>query len=198
MIESIIFLCTFVVAASATPGPNNMMVMASGAAFGIAATLPHILGIVFGIAIMAIAVGFGVGEVLSAYPTLETAFMTLAVLFLAHIAWRIVRADPPGDADQTSRPLTFLEAAAFQWINPKAWATIVAGVSLYASASGSRGADIATIVATFTLLGGPCVFFWCAFGRAVARQFANSPRRWRILNVVMALLVVGSLVPILY
>lgn len=197
MTESLVSLAVFVIAASATPGPNNMMVMASGAAFGVAASLPHVLGIVFGVAVMVAAVGFGVGGLLSAHPVAEDALTAAAILFLLHIAWRVARADPPGEATAISRPMTFAEAAAFQWVNPKAWATILAAVSLHATGHGSRSAEILTVLAMFAVLGGPCVLFWCAFGRAVARRFAASPRGWRVLNTVMGLLVVGSLVTIL-
>lgn len=197
MIESIVSLFLFTLVASATPGPNNIMIMASGAAFGIARSVPHIAGIIIGFAAVIIASGFGVGALIARFPVLETVLMSLAVLFLLSVAWRMARASAPHAAGAPSRPMSFIEAALFQWINPKAWAMALSVVTLYVGSARLPGNDLVFVVATFAAVGVFCVTTWCVFGSLLARAVADTPGRWRLLNSAMAILMVLSVVPLL-
>ncbi|MCW2310249.1 LysE family translocator [Rhodobium gokarnense] len=194
MIDSFLSLATFLFVAVATPGPNNMMLLASGATFGFTRTVPHMLGIVVGFSVMVVLTGFGVGGFLKAAPTVSMVLTAASLLFLLYLAWRVAIASPPGTVDGATRPMTFLEAAAFQWINPKAWATIVAMVSLFAAPAGKDGSGTLAFLVVFLLVGAPAVTIWCIFGRAVARFFRTSDRAWRLFSIAMAVLLLASVV----
>jgi len=116
-----IALLTFAFASSVTPGPNNLMLMASGANYGLRRTLPHMLGISLGHMVMVFAVGVFLLRVFSQFPALNLALKILSVTYMLWLAWRIATALPQDAKAVTGTPLTFLQAAAFQWVNPKAW-----------------------------------------------------------------------------
>ena len=159
-------LAAFAFVTSITPGPNNLMLMASGANFGLRRTLPHLLGV-------ALEVG--------------------SVVYLLYLAWRIATAAAPGEADPSGRPFSFLQAAAFQWVNPKAWAMALTAVTAY---SASR--DWPSVVAVALVFGAinlPSVGSWALLGRGM-RRFLTDPVRLRAFNVLMALLLLGSLWPV--
>ncbi len=119
--ETTLPLIAFVIASVVTPGPNNLMVLASGANWGLARTLPHILGIELGVPLMVLGVGLGVSAAFEALPWLHTVLKYVAFAYLVWLAWRIATAARPGAAGGIRRPLNLWEAVAFQWVNPKAW-----------------------------------------------------------------------------
>ena len=118
--EQLLSLAAFAFVTSITPGPNNLMLMASGANFGVRRTVPHMLGVALGFVFLAVLVGAGLAEVFAAVPQLHTALKVVSVAYLLFLAWRIATAPPPGEAGRAARPMTFLAAAGFQWVNPKA------------------------------------------------------------------------------
>ena len=134
--EALLPLIAFAFVTSITPGPNNLMLMASGANFGVRRTMPHMIGVVLGFVFMAVflavIVGVGLAQVFVAVPSLHTMLKAASVVYLLYLAWKIATAPPPGEASRSGRPMTFLAAAAFQWVNPKAWAMALTAVTVYA------------------------------------------------------------------
>ncbi|MCC6946710.1 MAG: LysE family translocator [Bradyrhizobiaceae bacterium] len=133
MTENLFAFLLFAIAGSITPGPNNMISTASGAAFGFARTLPQMLGVSVGYPVMIVAFGFGLGEVFRQVPWLHEALRYAGSAFLLYLAWRIASAVGV-DRAEAKRPLTLIEAALFQWLNPKAWTPSVV-VQKFASLS---------------------------------------------------------------
>lgn len=119
-LQALLALCLYTAVTSVTPGPNNMMVLASGVNFGIRRTLPHIAGISFGFAAMVVIMGMGLGMIFDAYPVLNTVLRWVGGAYLLYLAWKIAGAAAPEDAERSAaRPLDFIGAAAFQWVNPR-------------------------------------------------------------------------------
>lgn len=183
-------LVAFAFVTSVTPGPNNIMLMTSGANFGLRRTVPHALGVALGFAAMVAAVGLGLGATLAAAPGVERALKVAAVLYMLWLAWKLARAAAPEARGGAGRPLTFLQAAAFQWVNPKAWAMALGAVSLYAP-GGAVGAAV-----VFALVNLPSVSLWAGLGTQL-RRLLTSPARLRAFNWTMAALLVLSLYPVL-
>ena len=178
---------------SITPGPNNTMVLASGVNFGLRPTIPHLLGIDLGFAVMIVAVGAGIGGLFTALPALHTGLRTIGTLYLLFLAWKIARSGTPDMQRSRGKPLTFLQAASFQWINPKGWIAATGAVATYTPSDGFF-ANLLTVTAVFALVMGPCITLWAGIGTAL-RRFLSEPTYLRAFNVVMALLLVASLYP---
>ena len=187
-------LYVFVLVAIFTPGPNNMMLLASGANFGIRRTFPHMMGIMFGHAGMVVILGLGLAGLLAARPEILIPLRYACLAYLFWLAWRIANAAPPDSADATGRPMTFLEAALFQWVNPKAWAVALTAVTVYAPGEGVAAVLLTALV--FMSVSLPSVSLWAGLGTAI-RGWLAAPGRLRAFNIVMALLLVASTVPAL-
>ncbi|MFL1463949.1 LysE family translocator [Roseococcus sp. DSY-14] len=185
----------FAVAMSGTPGPNNAMVAASGANFGLRRSLPHMLGVTLGFPAMLLAVALGAGEALRAAPGLHAALRWAGAAWLLVMAWRIATAAPeaPGAAPRGA-PMSFLAAAAFQWVNPKAWVIALAAFAAYTT-PGAAVAQAAVLALLFALVTLPLLAGWALLGVASARLLGPSGLRW--FNRAMALLLVLSLLPLL-
>ncbi len=194
-------LVTFAFVSSVTPGPNNTMLMASGANFGVLRTLPHMLGVGIGFMLMIVMVGMGLMQVFDAFPVLDTVLKVASVAYLIWLAWKIATAAPklPDTPETGGIPMTFLQAAAFQWVNPKAWTMATYAIVNYATAEdGTRTLWAVGVVAlVFGVVNIPCVGSWTILGQQM-RRFLTSTARLRIFNVVMAVLLVLTLLPILY
>jgi threonine/homoserine/homoserine lactone efflux protein len=189
-LESLLSLVLFSFVSSITPGPNNMMLMASGSNFGFRKTLPHMLGVSFGFSFMLFLVGLGVAGVLQEFPAAQGSMKVAGVAYMLWLAWKIARASAPGQAKEGSRPMTFRQAVLFQWLNPKAWSMSLTAVALY---SPSRDLHALFLVACiFLLVNFPSVSSWAYLGQNI-RFFLSSPARLRAFNWGMALLLVGSL-----
>lgn len=186
----------FALSASISPGPNNLLVMASASRFGLRPTLPHMLGIVAGFPAMVIAVGLGIAPAFSRMPQLHLAMQVAGILYLLYLAWRIGLAAAPEGKDGSGRPLTFLQAALFQWINPKAWTMALGSLATYTTVGGDITAELAVIAGVFALAGIPSVACWALLGERVSRLLRNPAAR-RLFNGAMALLVLLSLLPAL-
>ena len=128
-IETLAALCTFAFASSVTPGPNNLMLMTSGANFGVWRTIPHLLGVVFGFVLMVILVGTGLIQIFEAYPVSHDILRFCSIVYLSYLAWKIATAKP-GATKSVGTPITSLQAALFQWVNPKAWAMALTAVAV--------------------------------------------------------------------
>lgn len=195
MTYNLLFLFVqFAFVASITPGPNNLMLMASGANFGFRRTLPHMLGVGLGFIFMVGTVGIGLAGVFVAFPWTYTALKIASVVYLLYLAWKIANAAPPTPGAEAGKPFSFLQAAAFQWVNPKAWAMAISAVTVYAPSQ-----DISSMLLIAVLFGAvniPSISLWVVMGQQM-RRFLTNPARLRAFNIVMALLLVGSLVLVL-
>ncbi|CEJ10201.1 Cysteine/O-acetylserine efflux protein [bacterium YEK0313] len=193
--ELLIAFATYAFVTSITPGPNNTMLLASGANFGFGPTVPHIFGISLGFAAMVLAVGLGAGALFVAFPLAHDILRYGGAFYLMVLAWRLARSGAGEAAAAGARPLTFLEAAAFQWVNPKAWIMAVGAVATYTPEAGYL-LNVVIVTIVFALINGPCVSIWAGFGTAL-RGVLSKPVHLRVFNVAMALLLVASLYPML-
>ena len=188
-------LAAFAFVSSITPGPNNLMLMASGTNFGFARTIPHMLGVAIGFTLMIVAIGAGMATILSLVPGLLDVIKWVSVAYLLYLAWKIATA-PVGPLTGTSgaRPMTFLQAAAFQWVNPKAWTMALTAVSVYIPPDNPI-VGILIVAAVFGAINLPSVGLWAAMGVSL-RRFLADPRRLRAFNIVAALTLVCTLYPV--
>jgi threonine/homoserine/homoserine lactone efflux protein len=187
-------LLGFAFVTTVTPGPNNLMLMASGANFGFRRTMPHMLGIVGGVCLMAFLVGAGLMALFETVPALEMALGVLSVGYLLWLAFKIATAAPLGDGAAAGRPMTVWQAAAFQWVNPKAWAMCLSAVTLYAPDRSIL--SVAIVTGAFALVAFPAISVWAWLG-TVIRQWLSSTARLRAFNIGMAALLIASLYPLL-
>jgi threonine/homoserine/homoserine lactone efflux protein len=179
---------------SVTPGPNNMMLMASGANFGLRATVPHMLGVSLGHAVMVFILGMGLIEVFDAVPASYLVLKVISVAYLLWLAWKIATAAGVHGRSAGARPLTFLQAAAFQWVNPKAWAMALGAVAAYAP--DQSWVSVSLIAVIFASVNLPSVGVWAILGQQLTR-ILTAPRHLRMFNWTMAGLLVLSLYPVL-
>ena len=179
-----------------TPGPNNLMLMTSGLNFGFRRTLPHLFGVELGYAFMFMCVGLGLGVVFTTYPILYTIIKYAGALYMLYLAWKIGTSEPPdpNQTQTTKQPLTFLQAAAFQWVNPKAIAMSVGTVASY-SAIANYPTNVLVMTGMFIALGVPSCAAWAGFG-VILQKFLHKPKIVRGFNVLMALLLAASLYPV--
>ena len=194
-IELLAALTAYAFVTTATPGPNNIMLLASGVNFGFRRTIPHMLGIGIGFSVMVVLVGLGLAGIFAAWPPAHAILQTVSVGYMLWLAWRIAQAAPPEGQGQVGRPLSFLQAAAFQWVNPKAWVMALGAVTLYAP--GQEMLAILYVAGVFALVNLPSVSLWTALGAGLQR-FLSRPVYLRRFNIIMALLLVASLFPVLW
>ncbi len=193
-LELFLALLAFAFVTSVTPGPNNMMLLASGANFGFARSIPHMLGISLGHMAMTLIVGLGLVGVMLAVPVATLVLKVVSVFYMLWLAWKLAHAGAPGEAGTKARPMTFLQAAAFQWVNPKAWAMSLGAVAAYAPDQ-SLG-SVALVAGVFAATNLPSVSVWALAG-GVLRRWLTSPGRLTAFNWTMAVLLVASLIPVL-
>ncbi|SLN56066.1 Cysteine/O-acetylserine efflux protein [Roseovarius litorisediminis] len=188
-------LVAFALVTVITPGPNNLMLMASGANFGFRRTVPHMFGIGLGFPGMVFLVGIGVMQLFDLWPLSYTILKVLSVIYLLYLAWKIAHAAAPKEAMTEGKPLTFLQAAAFQWVNPKAWSMAMSAITLYAA---SRDIPAVLWVAgTYVCMSLISTTAWTVMGKQL-RLLLKSPARLRMFNWAMAVLLVATLIPVLW
>lgn len=193
-LEIILALAAFALATSITPGPNNLMLMTSGANFGFLRTIPHMLGISLGHMFMMVILGIGLSQVFETYSAAQLILQVLSVLYMLYLAWRMANAASLSASQKKGRPLNFFEAAAFQWVNPKAWAMALTAISVYAA--DTRFLSILVVAALFSSINFPSVCVWTLLGTQL-RRWLTTDRRLRRFNITMAVLLVASLWPVL-
>lgn len=191
-------LIGFALVTSATPGPSNLILLASGLNFGFRRCLPLILGINLGFVSMLLLVGLGLGRVLRANQELYLFLRIPSLLYLLWLAWKIARSGPLSGRGRNpgGRPLNFWQAAALQWVNPKAWAVALTATVAYTRPE-NYGASLAIMIPVFALVNLPAISLWALFG-AFFRRLLIDPAKVRVFNLVMALLLVASTVPIVF
>ena len=196
-LDVLLALTLFVFVTAFTPGPNNIMVTASGVNFGFARTIPHMAGITVGFMVLLVACAAGLGLVFATVPALQLALKIIGAIYMLWLAWKVAHAAPASDeVDDLARPLTFLQAAAFQWVNPKAVVIGLTAISIYVRPD-HRVADFLIVLALFVVSTAMTVVTWTGFGVAL-RGLLRAPARARIFNVVMALLLVASIAPMVW
>ena len=193
--DTLLALFLFAFTTSITPGPNNMMLFASGVNFGFVRTIPHMLGIGAGFFALLIAVGFGLGALLHSVPLVYTALKFAGGAYLVWIAWKIGTSRSLSEGKAGAQPMSFIGAAAFQWVNPKAWVMAVSAMATYTS-SDSYLFSVLVVGVVFALVNVPSVSTWAGFGSAL-RQWLSEPSRLKWFNITMAVLLVISLWPML-
>lgn len=197
----------FAVAMAGTPGPNNAMLTSSGSLWGFRRTLPHMLGVSIGFPLMLLAVASGLGSLLQRHPPFLTALRWLGAAYLLYLAWKIATAAPEpkragadGEIDpprSSGRPMSFLQAALFQWVNPKAWLVTISALATVASVGGHPSVVRALVLAAvFLAVTVPITAFWTMVGVGVSRVFTTE-QALRRFNLTMAALLVASLVSVL-
>ncbi|MCQ6255349.1 LysE family translocator [Pseudomonas sp. Q11] len=195
MVDNILpALAIFAVAASITPGPNNIMVMASGANFGLVRSLPHLFGISAGVFAIISLIGLGLMTVFDTFPVLQTALRVVSALYLLWLAWKIAIAVPPEAKARGAQPLTFFQSATFQGVNPKIWATGFSAITLFAA--DRMLTSVILVAMAFAVIGLASNAIWTGLGTALRHWLSGV--RLRAFNIAMALLLVGSLYPVLF
>ena len=171
-----------------TPGPNNLMLTASGANFGFRRTLPHLLGIVGGCFMLFAGIAMGLGVLFERYPSLQLALRWIGSAYLLYLAWKIATAPPPDlDTGVTRRPLTFWQAALFQFANPKAWVMGLALIAGFLPSNGNAWLNALLLVGFAELVALPCCALWAAFGSVIGQKI-RTDRAWRRFNITMGVL----------
>jgi threonine/homoserine/homoserine lactone efflux protein len=194
--DTFLALLVFAFVTSVTPGPNNLMLLASGVNFGFWCSVPHMAGIAIGFFVLLLAVGFGLGAVLTAFPALDLALKIAGAAYLLYLAWRIAmsRSIAKG-SDTTARPMSFLAAAAFQWVNPKAWVMAVTAMAVYTNPE-RPFLTVMIVAAAFAIVNFPSVSVWAGFGTAL-RSFLSDSVRLKWFNIGMGVLLAATLWPML-
>lgn len=193
--EIFLTLLVFAFVTSITPGPNNLMLLTSGVNFGFRRTIPHMLGIGIGFLSLLLGVGFGLGALLETVPQLYLALKFAGGAYLVYLAYKIAVSRSMGEVEANAQPMTFMAAAAFQWVNPKAWVMAVTAMATYTSPT----AYVWTVLLVgfaFALVNLPCVSSWAGFGMLL-RNWLSDPVRLKWFNITMAVLLVASLWPML-
>ncbi len=192
--DLLLALIVFAFGSSITPGPNNLMLMASGANFGFKRTLPHMFGVGIGFTLMIVLVGIGLAGIFATYPVSRTILKVVSVVFLVYLAWKIANAAPPQRAEEAGTPIGFFQAVLFQWVNPKAWSMALTSIGAYAPTEGIAG--VLWVALIFGAINQPTVSLWVLFGKAMRRYLSN-PRHLRMFNWTMAALLLATLYPVL-
>ncbi len=186
----------FAFSSTITIGPNNIMMVSSGVNYGIKASLPHLLGICLGFPLMVLLIGIGFGVVFQYYPWLQWLIKIVGVIYLVWLAWRIATSAPQNVETKQRPPLTFWQAALFQWVNGKAWIMASGAIAAFTSLAGTFSYDVLQITAAFLVMSFPCVGAWLVFG-AILRPLFSKPLPQRVFNLSMGLLLVASVVPVI-
>ena len=189
-------LIVFVISSSITPGPNNVMITASGVNFGLRRSVPHLLGIELGFALMVLLVGLGVSSVFTQFPFLLIWLKVMGVLYLSYLAARIAFSHTAPEKAKLNKPFGFMAAALFQWLNPKAWVMAIGSVVTFTTPDGNYFLQVASISLLYLLLGTPCTSSWLLFGHYL-RNWLATPAYLRRFNVCMGALLLLSLLPVI-
>jgi threonine/homoserine/homoserine lactone efflux protein len=194
--ELFIALFTFGGIAAWTPGPNNTILMASGINHGFRRTIPMILGVGIGFPLMIGLIGLGLGKVFEAYPVIYSTLKYVGAAYMLWLAVKIAMSKPAEDGVGEGKPMTFLQGALFQWINPKGWIMAVTALSAY-TLPGSYLTGVAVVVLTFVVMGFSSASGWALFGSSL-RGVMSDPRYFRAINIALALALAASIALMLW
>lgn len=193
--DQLLSFAAFAFVMSITPGPNNVIALASGANFGFRRSMPFFTGVSLGFPVMLAILASGFKAVLLTAPWAFDAIRIAGVLYLLWMAWHIAGAGGiDGGGDQRAEPIGVLQSALLQWVNPKAWTIAIGALAAYAAAD-NFWPSISAMCILFALIAWPSTAVWALFGQFVQR-WLSTPARLRAFNISMALLLVASLAPI--
>jgi threonine/homoserine/homoserine lactone efflux protein len=204
--QFLLAISLFCFASCATPGPNNLMLLASGVNHGFKRTLPHMMGINFGFGVMVFLMGLGLAQMFQIYPSLHTVMKWGSIAFMLYLSWKIATStaplEPASNTDTAApktKPLTWWQAALFQWINPKGWAMGLSAVAAYVPESNGSASmpHLIVLAFMFIVINFPVGMVWTLFGVRLRTWLASDKNR-RAFNYVMALLLVLSLAPMVW
>jgi threonine/homoserine/homoserine lactone efflux protein len=187
----------FGVIAAITPGPNNVMLTTTGLNFGVRRGVPHLLGICIGFPVMLALIGLGFGTLFQLYPILHEVIKIVGVIYLLYLAWKIASTRGGAREINQSKPINFWQAAAFQWINPKAWIMGSSALAAYTSLDDNFFLQVLIICVTFMIITIPCAGIWLVFGAGL-QHFLKDPGHLKIFNISMALLLIASILPVVW
>lgn len=188
-------IIAFAITACVTPGPNNAMIMASGLNYGIRRSMPHYLGIVLGFPTMVLAVGMGIAQLFEVYPLMHLVLKIVGAGYLSYLAYKIATSPVSEASESEGKPFSFIQAAAFQWVNPKAWVLAVGATVTYTILGEGYLMQVLTIALIFLVFGAPCIMLWL-WGGASLKTLMRNPSTVRLFNISMALLLIASLIPV--
>ena len=188
--ETFLALFTFAFVSSVTPGPNNLMLMTSGANFGFKRTLPHMFGVGFGFSFMIVMIGIGIIRLFDIFPAIYDVLKVVSVIYMLWLSWKIATAAAPEEKVASQKPFTFIQAGLFQWVNPKAWTMALTAVTVYAPQHDLHTVLIISLI--FGLINVVVISSWVVLGTSM-RQWLSNKTRLRVFNWTMAALLVGSL-----
>lgn len=190
--EIYIAIITFCLVTSVTPGPNNIMLMTSGLNHGIKKTLPHLFGIMLGFPAMVAAIGLGLGTVFLKYPILHQFIKFFGITYLLFLAWKIANSNNPAASDKLKQPLTFIQAVAFQWVNPKAWVIAIGAIATFTTADNIKF-EILIILFGYLSVGSLSMALWLLLGAGL-QKFLHEQRQLQYFNIIMAILLALSVI----
>ncbi|MFA0440306.1 lysine transporter LysE [Vibrio sp. 10N.286.49.C2] len=193
--EYFLTVVLFAFSASVTPGPNNIMVMTSGVNFGVKKSLPLLIGICVGFAVMLLLVGLGFAQLFELFPSLHLIIKCIGTFYLLYLAWLIANSSGSVRTSSQARPFSFIKGALFQWVNAKAWVVATGAIAAFTTSGSNFYSQNLTIALTFFVVSFPCVGVWLLFGSMV-KKWLNSDRNRAWFNYVMAGLLVVSVIPV--
>ncbi|WP_082806224.1 LysE family translocator [Marichromatium gracile] len=193
--ENLTAIILFAISSTLTPGPNNIMVMASGANHGITRSLPLLTGICVGFSSMLLLTGLGLGQILHLIPELHLTIKIIGISYLLYLAWLIARSGDVTTSRDSNEPLSFVKGALFQLVNAKSWIVSTGAVAAFTTAGTSFYNQNAILALIFFAVSFPCVGAWLFFGSSLRKALKNPSRR-RLFNYTMSCLLVISVIPV--
>lgn len=189
-------LFMFGISMCATPGPNNIMLAASGVQFGFRRSLPHILGIELGMVVMFVLNIFGLGVLFDLFSALSSVLKIIASLYLVYFAFKTATAKrrvDPNHSEPASKPMTFIQAVLFQFINPKAWMIIASALATFTKPGQDYAASAVAVVGMFAIVCIPCISLWAGFGNILG-NYLQHQWAFRSFSIFMGCLCLYSIV----
>ncbi len=192
-------IATFTLSTVCTPGPNNIMLLSSGLTFGYKRTIPHMLGIIIGFPLMVLLVGFGLGTLFENFPQILSILKIVGIAYLFYMAYKIANNTSSYEIDENnkSKPFTFLQAALFQWVNPKAWIMAITSISIFVSSTQNSSLQVLVVSFIYLLSSLVSTNIW-SFGGVFLKKFIKNESSVKRFNILMAILLVASVIPILF
>ena len=184
-IELILAITLFALVTSITPGPNNIMLTASGANFGFKRTLPHVAGIIFGMMMLNVSVGLGLGTIFTQFPLLQQALRIAGSAYLLWLAYKLLSFSSIGKQESDASPFSFLQAVGFQYINPKAWIMVISANASFSLIGENYWWSVLMITLIYALIGTPSIMVWAGFGQYIRRYFGRQ-NVLKAFNIIMA------------
>ncbi len=193
----LVSIATFTLTAAITPGPNNVMLLSSGLTFGYKKTLPHIFGVFLGFSLMVLLVGLGVGIIFEKFPIVLEILKVIGILYLLWMAFKIANSKGKMNIKEKNKPFTFIQAALFQWVNPKGWIMAITSISIFVTSKDNSIEQVIIIALIFLLSGVISTNTW-AMGGVALKKFIKDETHVRKFNILMAVLLVLSVLPVIF